>query len=99
MRRFTTFLFGFMLGGVTVYLSLHYHVVRTDSGMHLVPKLQSTFSETYVDIRGFGVDKWDQHRLLAAAITRAGKTELFHGVIVQSMPSGVDEFFKNLERP
>lgn len=93
ISRLWTFFFGFLLGGIVVYTSLHIHVVRAEDGFHMVPKLQSTLSQTYVDIRGFGIEQWNAHRLLAASITRAGKTQLFRGAVVAPVDQAVREFF------
>ena len=96
MKRLSHFIFGFLLGGITVYVSLHFHLIRAENGVHFVPKLQSTFSQTYVDVRNFGVEDWNRHRLLTAAVTRAGKTDLFSGAVVEPVHTAVDEFFQKL---
>jgi hypothetical protein len=83
MGRLGTFLLGFLLGGATVFTSLHYHLIRATDGFHLVPKVQSTFAESYVDIRGFGYDDWMEHRALALAIVQADKGHLIEGIGTQ----------------
>jgi hypothetical protein len=90
MGRFGTFILGFLLGGATVFGSLHYHVVRANDGVHFIPKMSSTFTETLVDIRSFGFEEWNQHRSLAFAIQQAGKTELLQGVALQPVQNAVD---------
>ena len=85
MGRIGNFLLGFLIGGATVYASLHYHVVRADDGMHMVPKLTSTFAETYVDVRGFGFDEWNQHRTLALALAQSDKGYLVEGIAVDAL--------------
>ncbi|HEY6564075.1 MAG TPA: hypothetical protein VIY86_06235, partial [Pirellulaceae bacterium] len=70
------------------------HIVRAEDGMHVIPKLQSTLAQTYVDIRGYGIEQWNSRRLLAASITRAGKTELFRGAAIQPVHHAVREFFQ-----
>lgn len=97
MGRLGTFFLGFILGGITVYGSLHFHVIRGEDGFQVLPKLQATFSQTYVDIRGFGLDDWNRHRLLAAAITRSGKTELFRGAAVEPVQGAVTDFFNTIQ--
>ena len=89
MGRVGTFIFGFLLGGACVYASLHYHFIRADDGMHVVAKVSSTFSETYVDIRSFGFDEWNGHRMLSAAIVQAGKPELMQGFATNTIQNAV----------
>lgn len=95
--RLGTFLTGFLLGGVTVYTALHYHVVRANDGLHLIPKLRSTFAESYVDIRNFGVEDWNQHRELALAVAQAGHEDLLHGVAVQPVLDAMNGFLNQLQ--
>ena len=54
MGRLSTFVFGGIIGAVLVFGSLKYHLVRAPDGLHLIPKLESNLSETYVDVRQFG---------------------------------------------
>jgi len=84
------FLFGFLLGGATVFFSLHYHVVRAEDGVQFVPKVTSTFSETYVDIRSYGLGDWMEHPNLALALERDGKSELLRGAAKQSIGNAVE---------
>ena len=90
MGRFGAFVLGFLIGGATVYASLHYHIVRAHDGVHFIPKMSSTFAETYVDIRNFGFEEWNQHRGLALAIGQAGKTHLLQGVAIAPIQNAVD---------
>jgi len=87
------FLIGFVLGGVLVYVSLHYHVVRARDGVHLVAKATSTFSQTYVDIRTFGVSDWADNAELAIAIQNAGKGDLLREQAVEAIGNAVQDVF------
>lgn len=89
MNKISTFLFGFVLGGGFVYMTLHYHVIRANDGMHLVAKTTSTFSESYVDIRAFGPAEWNGHRNVANAIVQANKPELLQGALVNPINNAV----------
>ena len=89
MGKVGTFIFGFLLGGVFVFSTLHYHLIRAEDGMHVVAKTTSTFSETYVDIRSFGPDEWYGHRQVAEAIHQAGKTELLQGFVTNPIQNAV----------
>ena len=96
MGRFGTFLFGFVLGALTVLGSLKYHVLRTDEGMEVVPKLSATFSETYLDVRGFGVADWTEHRSLMAAVVQAKKEHLFKDAAATDLVDSFDGMLEGL---
>ena len=76
MRRIGTFLIGVIFGGLVVFTSLNYHVLKTDEGLYLIPKLESGFGQAYVDIRKFGVPDWTEHPALAEAIIKSDKSHL-----------------------
>ncbi|HEY2841536.1 MAG TPA: hypothetical protein VGJ26_20420 [Pirellulales bacterium] len=79
MRRLSTFLFGVVVGGALVFFGQRYHVVRTTSGVELIPKLSAGLVETYVDIRNFQTSDWEKHKSLHAAIVRAKKESILSG--------------------
>lgn len=76
MSRLKYLVLGAILGGTAVFVGLKYHVVRSNDGFHLVPKLESSFAQAYVDIRGFGINEWNENRMLAAAIVKAKQDNL-----------------------
>jgi len=76
MSRFGSFLIGAAVGAGGVYGSLTHHVVRAEDGFHTVPKLSAEFAETYVDIRAFDLDEWNDHRSLAMALVKAERGDL-----------------------
>jgi hypothetical protein len=92
MPRVGTFFLGFLVGGAVVYTSLHYHIVRANDGVHFIPKMTSSFSETYVDVRHFSVQDWADRVSLSTAVTAAGKSQMMHGSLVQPMHQAVDGF-------
>ena len=96
MTRVGTFFLGFLVGGAVVYSSLHYHIVRAHDGVHFIPKMTSTFSETYVDVRNFGFQDWTDRAALTAAISAAGKTEIMQGAITQPVHEAVDGFMDRM---
>ncbi len=98
MNRIGTFFLGFLVGAVTIYASLHYHVLRTADGVQLIPKLTSTLSETFVDVRQFGFQEWSEHQALAAAIARAGKSELLQGAVTQPLQDVVGGVMGQFDR-
>lgn len=76
MPRIGSFVFGVMVGAALCFTALKFHVLRTKDGVEFVPKLTANFGETYVDVRNFKMDDWNQHKALVAAIVHSGKTDL-----------------------
>lgn len=76
MSRLGSFLFGAICGAIVCFTALKYHVLRTNDGYQFVPKLTANFEETYVDVRKFQVNDWNEHKALVAAIVQAGKSDL-----------------------
>ena len=76
MGRLGSFLFGVAVGAGLVFGSLKYHVLRAQDGLHVVPKVTSTFEDAYVDIRQFGPSEWNEHRTLVAGLIKANKEDL-----------------------
>ena len=76
MTRIVYLVFGVLVGGAAVFGSLKYHFLRTADGFAVVPKLESSFQDTYVDVRQFGVTDWVGHRALAAALVQAKRENI-----------------------
>ena len=85
MKRLSGFLIGVVVGGGLVFGAQRYHVLRTEQGLEVVPKLSADFSECYVDIRKFGASDWAEHKALAAAILSAKKEHIFHDSAADSV--------------
>jgi len=92
MGRIGTFFVGAAIGGLAIYGSLQYHLVRADDGMHLVGKTEVTFKDFYVDVREFGPSDWIERPALAMAIMRSGKRELIHGSAVDAVNASLQDF-------
>ena len=90
------FIMGFIVGGATVLGALRYHVVRAADGVHFVPKMSATLSETYVDIRQYTPQEWSNHQAVAAALIRDGKGNLVQGAAVDSLWNGAEGLLKSL---
>jgi len=70
------FFFGMLTGAAILYVGMHFHFVRGDGGVFLVPKTESTLSDVYVDIRDFRLDHWRAHKPLAQAIMASNQKHL-----------------------
>ncbi len=76
MGRLTSFLTGAFVGATIMVLAMKFHYVHADDGFHVVPKLTSSMSDTYADIRDYGISDWNEHRLLLAALVKAEKSHV-----------------------
>jgi hypothetical protein len=77
MKRLLLFVVGIVIGGAAVYGSLEYHVVRTADGFVTIRKVNPNWSDTYVDVRSFGVEDWTSHKDLVQALIAAKKQQVF----------------------
>lgn len=70
------FFAGMFCGALLLFVVMHYHIVRGNNGVVLVPKLSNNLSDVYTDIRQFDLDDWKRHKPLAAAIMRSSQSHL-----------------------
>ena len=84
------FVMGMIVGAVLLYTTMHYHVIRSDRGFHLVPKFSQDFSYIYTDIRDFDLDDWRRHKPVAAALMRNQQGDLVGGSAADSFRNAVD---------
>jgi hypothetical protein len=99
MGRLAIFILGMAVGGGMVYGAERYHVLRTSQGLETVPKLSASFSETYVDVRGFGASDWADHQGLAADVLRAHKEYLIQDAVADKVRQKVDGLLQDLAPP
>ncbi len=78
------FLFGMVTGALLMYVAMHYHVVRGNQGVFLVPKLSNNLADVFVDTRKFELDDWRKHKPLAAAIMQNDQSQLLEGASLNS---------------
>jgi hypothetical protein len=91
MKTLRGFVLGCIVGGLVVFFAPRYHVLRTDEGVELVPKVTSTFTDTYVDIREFGITEWNDHKLVAAALVAAEKSHILEDAGEQGVLDGFED--------
>ncbi|TVS15288.1 MAG: hypothetical protein EA424_16540 [Planctomycetaceae bacterium] len=94
MGRFWIFFWGMVVGAILLYGAMTYHVVNTHDGLQVVPKTTSGLAGTYVDIRGFGIDDWAEHRDLAMALIQAGKGELLGDAAISPVRETLEAWLK-----
>lgn len=90
MKRLSTFIMGMITGGLLFWGALSYHVIQAPDGMHLIPKSQSTLTDTYVDIRNFGPADWLNHADVAQALQAAGRADLIQAAAQDALRTGLD---------
>ncbi len=95
-NQMSRFLAGMVCGAMLLFVVMHYHIVREDKGVVLVPKISNNLSGIYTDVRGFKLQDWKNHRALAAAIMRSSHSDVIadsaHRDFGESIRRRVDEF-------
>jgi hypothetical protein len=76
MRRLMTVLFGIGLGAGLVLFACHYHLIRTKQEHLVVRKQQISLTNSYVDVRLWGLSEWQEHPKLARAVVDAGHSDI-----------------------
>jgi len=94
MRRLMTFLMGVVVGGLLLWAALQYHLLHTNQGLKLVPKVNAGLAKTYVDIRGFKVTDWAQNTDIVLALTNANERELMGNAADDALRNGLDRLLK-----
>ncbi len=92
------FFIGMFCGAAVLFVAMHYHVVRGNEGVVLVPKISNNLSDVYVDIREFDLPQWEQHKPLAAAIMKSNQAHLLENSAHRSFGNAVRELVDNLFR-
>ena len=93
------FLFGMITGAMLLYVAMHYHLVRGNEGVYLVPKLSNNLSDVYVDTRSFDLERWRDHKPLAAAIMQSDQSHLLEGAPLMSFRESVQGLGNGLFPP
>ena len=83
------FLFGMVAGAFMMYVSMHYHIVRGNHGVFLVPKLSNNLSDVFVDTRQFELADWRNHKPLAAAIMQSDQSQLLEDASLNSFRESI----------
>jgi len=76
MNRLESFLIGLASGIATLYLVMHFTLVRGSDGFHFIPKLNAKLDVPYEDVRDFQAEHWQRRPALTMSILRARKGHL-----------------------
>jgi hypothetical protein len=98
MSRIWSFLLGVVVGALLLYVAMHYHVVRSKDGIHLVTKRPARLSESFVDIRGFSMADWTAHPQLAGALVQANKQHLLGESAADSIHQSLNQLLPDRQR-
>ncbi|MFK8114221.1 MAG: hypothetical protein AB8B91_18620 [Rubripirellula sp.] len=90
------FLYGMITGALLLFGAMHYHVVRGQDGVFLVPKISNNLSDIYVDTREFQLNDWKSHKPLAAAIMQSNQAHLLEDSSLNSFRDTVSGLVNGL---
>ena len=96
MSRFTSFVLGMAAGAGLLGGAMNYHFVRSNQGLLMVPKVTKGLGDTYVDIRQYSLQDWQQHRGLAAALVKSDKAELLTGSSMNNFRNSINNALDGL---
>ena len=87
MKGFVT---GLACGAGVMYAAMMFHLVRSNDGFHVIPKVAGQLKDTYVDIREFGFGDWKDHPELSAALVKADRADLMQGSATGALQRSLD---------
>lgn len=90
------FIFGMLTGAALLFLAMHYHIVRGNEGVFLVPKISNNLTDVYVDVRSYSLSDWQSHKPLAAAIMQSNQAHLLDDSSLNSFRHTVGELVDGL---
>jgi len=90
------FFFGLLIGAALMYGAMHYHFVRGEDGVFMVPKVTNELRDVYVDIRSFTLEDWKLHKPLAAAIMKSDRSELLADSTLAGFRDNIDSLVERL---
>lgn len=96
MSRISSFLLGVVAGALLIGAAMNFHLVRSDDGILMIPKLTKGLHDPYADIREFTLDDWQQHRPLAAALVQANKSDLLADSSLHNFRRSIDGVIEGL---
>ncbi len=90
MARAKPFLFGSLLGAITMFVALQYHIVRSHDGFQFVPRTpQHSLGLAYADIRQWSATQWTDRTELARALMAHGSGDLIAQSVAENLVDSV----------
>ena len=93
MWRVTWLLGGVVLGAVLTIGAQSYHVIHTKEGLKFVAKRNATLSDTYVDVREWGVTEWSKHPDLMWTLAQNDRKDILNTNVLERDMQGVWQMF------
>lgn len=94
-RALMTFVVGMAFGAAGMWGGFTYHLVRTDDGVLMIPRVAPMLLDAYVDVRQFAADDWKQHPRVTYALIKAG----YRSVIENSLEETISkDYVKQMQR-
>jgi hypothetical protein len=81
---------GSVFGAALLLLIMHFHVIRSTDGIDVIVKTPPRLSESFVDVRSFGLSDWTDRPLLANALVRADKQHLIGDSATSTIKQGMN---------
>ncbi len=86
MGRIRSFLTGTAMGSAVMFFALQYHVVKSDSGLRVIPRApQRSLGMAWNDIRGWDAARWSDRIELAQSLMANGDTDLITDSVASSL--------------
>jgi hypothetical protein len=76
MNQMSSFLIGIVVGAAALFGAMHYHVVHSSDGFHVIARTAPKLANPYVDVRKFTAADWQKNHELAMASLRANKGKM-----------------------
>ncbi len=93
MWRITWLVGGIILGSLLTLGAQRYHVIHTKDGLKMVAKRTSTLTDTYVDVREWGVVEWSKHPDLVWTLTQNDRKDVLGSHTLENDMQGVWQMF------
>lgn len=98
MKKFKPFLIGAVAGSLLMFVSLQFHLIRSEDGFRLVPRTpQPSLGLFFVDLRGWTPEDYADRPELARALVAHGDTDLVASSVSDRLLDGVSEDGSALE--
>lgn len=92
MKKFKPFLIGAVAGSLVMFVSLQFHLIRSEDGFRLVPRTpQPSLGLFFVDLRGWTPEDYADRPELARALVAHGDTDLVASSVSDRLLDGVSE--------
>lgn len=92
MKKLKPFLFGAIAGLLLMFVSLQFHLIRSEDGFRLVPRTpQPSLGLFYVDLRSWTPEDYADRPELARALVAHGDTDLVASSVTDRLLDGVSE--------